>query len=71
MTEAADELEAIRQVNARYCRFLDTKEGMAVSTSGADPAIHVSHTPGITLASATAASGIWAMGRPNHREPKR
>ena len=53
MTEAADELEAIRQLKARYCRFLDTKDGeswrclfttdvvvtldVAVSTAGADP----------------------------------
>ena len=27
MTEAADELEAIRQLKARYCRFPDSKEG--------------------------------------------
>lgn len=49
----ADELEAIRQLKARYCRFLDTKDleswsgvftadlevtlDMAVSTAGADP----------------------------------
>ncbi|HWS93040.1 MAG TPA: nuclear transport factor 2 family protein [Mycobacterium sp.] len=26
MTGAADELEAIRQLKARYCRFLDTKD---------------------------------------------
>ncbi|HZE18266.1 MAG TPA: nuclear transport factor 2 family protein [Mycobacterium sp.] len=48
-----DELEAIRQLKARYCRFLDTKDveswrsvfttdvvvtlDMAVSTRGADP----------------------------------
>ena len=53
MTTAADELEAIRQLKARYCRFLDTKDvgswrdvfttdvvvtlDMAVSTAGADP----------------------------------
>ncbi len=53
MTEAADELEAIRQLKASYCRFLDTKDvdswrdvfttdvvvtlDMAVSTGGADP----------------------------------
>jgi hypothetical protein len=53
MTGAADELEAIRQLKARYCRFLDTKDvegwrgvfttdvvvtlDMAVSTGGADP----------------------------------
>ena len=53
MTEAAVELEAIRQLKARYCRFLDTKDidswrrvfttdvvvtlDMAVSTGGADP----------------------------------
>jgi hypothetical protein len=53
MIEAADELEAIRQLKARYCRFLDTKDveswrgvfatdvvvtlDMAVSTAGADP----------------------------------
>jgi hypothetical protein len=57
MTEAeitvADELEAIRQLKARYCRYLDTKDiaawrgvfatdvvvklDMAVSTGGADP----------------------------------
>ncbi|MBW0013534.1 nuclear transport factor 2 family protein [Mycobacterium sp.] len=53
MTEAADELEAIRQLKARYCRFLDTKDveswrtvfapdvvvtlDMAVSAGGADP----------------------------------
>lgn len=53
MTGAADELEAIRQLKARYCRFLDTKDvdswrgvfstdvvvtlDMAVSTAGADP----------------------------------
>lgn len=52
MTEAADELEALRQSKARYCRFLDTKDveswrdvfaadvvvtlGMAVSTGGAE-----------------------------------
>jgi hypothetical protein len=50
---AADELEALRQLKARYCRFLDTKDieswrdvfatdvvvtlDMAVSTGGADP----------------------------------
>jgi SnoaL-like domain len=49
----ADELEALRQLKARYCRFLDTKDvkswrgvfttdvavtlDMAVSTAGADP----------------------------------
>lgn len=49
----ADEIEAIRQLKARYCRFLDTKDveawrtvflpdvvvtlDMAVSTAGADP----------------------------------
>lgn len=49
----ADDLEAIRQLKARYCRFLDTKDldswrsvfttdvvvtlDMAVSTGGADP----------------------------------
>jgi hypothetical protein len=53
MTGAADELEAIRQLKAHYCRFLDTKDvegwrgvfttdvvvslDMAVSTGGADP----------------------------------
>ncbi|MEB3981045.1 nuclear transport factor 2 family protein [Mycobacterium sp. 663a-19] len=53
MTTAADELEAIRALKARYCRFLDTKDiegwrsvfaadvvvylDMAVSTGGADP----------------------------------
>jgi len=53
MTTAADELEAIRQLKARYCRFLDTKDidgwrgvfttdvmvllDMAISTGGADP----------------------------------
>jgi len=53
LTEAADELEAIRQLKARYCRFLDTKDveswrtvfapdvvvtlDMAVSAGGADP----------------------------------
>jgi hypothetical protein len=50
---AADELETLRQLKARYCRFLDTKDveswrgvftpdvvvtlDMAVSTGGADP----------------------------------
>jgi len=50
---AADELEALRQLKARYCRFLDTKDveswrgvfttdvvvslDMAVSVGGADP----------------------------------
>jgi hypothetical protein len=50
---AADEVEAIRQLKARYCRYLDTKDAeswsgvftpdvrvlldMAVSTGGADP----------------------------------
>jgi hypothetical protein len=50
---AADELEALRQLKARYCRFLDTKNveswrnvftsdvvvtlDLAVSTGGADP----------------------------------
>jgi len=50
---AADELEALRQLKARYCRFLDTKDveswrdvfttdvvvtlDTAVSTGGADP----------------------------------
>jgi hypothetical protein len=101
MTTAADELEAIRQLKARYCRFLDTKDlegwrgvfttdvlvslDMAVSTGGADPkmappiegadnfvpmvmgslenaaTMHHCHTPEITLTSATAATGIWAM----------
>ena len=53
MTTAADELEAIRQLKARYCRFLDTKDiegwrgvfttdvmvllDMAISTGVADP----------------------------------
>ena len=51
--KVADELEAIRQLKARYCRFLDAKDAhgwrsvfsddlvvkldMAVSTGGADP----------------------------------
>ena len=101
MTTAADELEAIRQLKARYCRFLDTKDlegwrgvfttdvvvslDMAVSTGGADlkmapplegadnfvpmvmgslenaATMHHCHTPEITLTSATAATGIWAM----------
>lgn len=98
---AADDLEAIRQLKARYCRFLDTKDAegwravftpdlvvtldMAVSVGGADPMTappvcgvdtfvpqvltalagvatkHHCHTPEITLASATTATGIWAM----------
>jgi hypothetical protein len=53
MSGAADELEAIRQLKARYCRFLDTKDveswrgvftsdvvvtlDMAASIAGADP----------------------------------
>jgi hypothetical protein len=53
MTAAADELEELRKLKARYCRFLDTKDveswrgvftpdvvvtlDMAVSTAGADP----------------------------------
>jgi hypothetical protein len=53
MGDTADELEAIRQLKARYCRYLDTKDveswrgvftsdvvvtlDMAVSTGGADP----------------------------------
>lgn len=53
MTQAADELEEIRKLKARYCRFLDTKDAeawrgvfttdvvvtldMAVSVGGADP----------------------------------
>lgn len=53
MALATDELEAIRQLKARYCRFLDTKDvdcwrdvfttdvvvllDMAVSAGGADP----------------------------------
>lgn len=53
MTQAADDLEAIRQLKARYCRFLDTKDADswrsvfttdvvvlldgAVSAGGADP----------------------------------
>ncbi|HNA50885.1 MAG TPA: nuclear transport factor 2 family protein, partial [Mycobacterium sp.] len=53
MTSTADELEAIRQLKARYCRYLDTRDvdgwrGLfapdltvlldgAVSTAGADP----------------------------------
>jgi len=53
MTEAAGELEALRQLKARYCRFVDYKGveswrnvfasdvvvslTMAVSTAGADP----------------------------------
>jgi hypothetical protein len=53
MSGAADELEAIRQLKARYCRFLDTKDveswrtvftsdvvvtlDMAAATAGADP----------------------------------
>jgi hypothetical protein len=93
MTIAADKLEAIRQLKARYCRFLDTKdlEGwrgvfttggvdpkMAPPLEGVDnfvpmvlgsmenaatmhPAIQESHTPEITLTSATTATGIWAM----------
>lgn len=103
-----DELEALRQLKARYCRFLDTKDveswrgafttdvavtlDMAVSHGGADPMtapapggsegpdnfvpmvmgglekvvtmhppIQESHTPEITLTSATTATGIWAM----------
>lgn len=97
----ADELEAIRQLKARYCRFLDAKDAegwrsvfsddlvvlldMAVSTGGADPmtappvegadtfvpmvlaslegaaTMHHCHTPEITITSAVAATGIWAM----------
>ena len=53
MVDSSDELEAIRQLKARYCRFLDTKDvdswrgvfaddltvllDEAVSTGGADP----------------------------------
>jgi hypothetical protein len=106
MTEAADALEAIRQLKARYCRFLDTEDveswrgvftsdvvvtlDMAVSTAGADPmtgpplegpevldnfvpmvmgglenvatmhpAIQKSHTPDISLTSATTALRRW------------
>ena len=33
MTSTADELEAIRQLKARYCRYLDTRD---VPTGGAD-----------------------------------
>ncbi|BBY38365.1 hypothetical protein MMAN_24990 [Mycobacterium mantenii] len=102
MTEAADELEALRQLKARYCRFLDTKDveawrdvfttdvvvrlDMAVSTAGADPMtaapiegvdnfvpvvmgglenvgdpalpLQESHTPELSLTSATTATGI-------------
>lgn len=62
MALATDELEAIRQLEARYCRFLNTKDvdswrdvfttdvvvllDMAVSAGGADP---------------QTATGIWAM----------
>jgi hypothetical protein len=38
--QAADQLEALRQLKARCCRFLDTKDTescCAVSTGGADP----------------------------------
>jgi SnoaL-like domain len=99
------ELEELRQLKARYCRFLDTKDveswravfttdlvftlDTAVSVGGADPMttppvegldnfvpmvmgglenvatkhleIQRSHTPELTLASATTATGIWAM----------
>lgn len=53
VTDTADELEAIRQLKARYCRHVDTKDidswrklftpdvtvllDMAVSTGGVDP----------------------------------
>ena len=97
----ADELEALRQLKARYCRFLDTKDidswrelfsadvvvrlDLAVSTGGGDPmtapplvgvdafvpavqaavgaaaTMHHCHTPEITLSTATAAAGTWAM----------
>ena len=87
MTEAADELEAIRQLKARYCRFPDTKDveswrgvfttdvaplegvesfvpmvmGGLENVATMHPAIQESHTPEISLTSATTATGIWAM----------
>jgi hypothetical protein len=32
MTGAADELEAIRELKARYCRFLDTRTILKMSS---------------------------------------
>ena len=87
-----DDIEAIKQLKARYCRLLDTKDwdalrqvftddvvvdstasGGQVITGAATflafissnlaerVTVHHCHTPEITLASPTSATGIWAM----------
>ncbi|WP_319453349.1 MULTISPECIES: nuclear transport factor 2 family protein [unclassified Mycobacterium] len=87
-----DDIEAIKQLKARYCRMLDTKDfdglrqvftdDLVVDTTGSGgvvytgadtfmdfvtthlaPAVtvHQCHTPELTIASPTTATGIWAM----------
>lgn len=55
MTQAvvsvADELEELRKLKARYCRFLDTKDVES------DPMT----APQLTTTSAATATGVWAM----------
>jgi hypothetical protein len=43
------EIETIKQLKARCCRYLDTKRWEQV------------HAPEITLTSATTATGVWAL----------
>jgi ketosteroid isomerase-like protein len=92
MSSGTGDLEAIKQLKARYCRAMDTKDwpGMralfaddvTVDTTesggtvitGADEfmrflreaigdviTVHHCHMPEIDLASATRATGVWAM----------
>ncbi|OBK40768.1 DUF4440 domain-containing protein [Mycobacterium sp. 1245111.1] len=61
-----DELEAIRQLKARYCRFLDAKDADGWRSVFSDDVVvlatmHHCHTPEITLTSPEIASGIWTM----------
>jgi hypothetical protein len=54
MTGAADERAAIRQLNARYGRFLDAKDVESRRNVFSTDVV-------VTLTSPTTATGIWAM----------
>jgi hypothetical protein len=68
------EIESLKQLKARYCRHLDTKDWQAWRSLFADDfiaftraslgeraTVHQVHAPELELTSATTARGIWAL----------
>jgi hypothetical protein len=57
------DIEDVKQLKARYCRLLDTKDWEGFREVFADDVVtdHQCHTPEITVTSPSTATGIWAM----------